>query len=76
MNWDDPDPKEMSIESGVSNNIIGLVKETSNLYKVLIKYLPLRIVKTIMTEIFTFYNVKLEEEFKKINFYSSAGKGR
>ena len=54
----------------------GLVKETGNLYKVLIKYLPVCIVKQIMTDIFTFYDLKLEEEFKKTNFYTSVGKSR
>lgn len=76
MNWDEPDVKEFSVETGVSNHICGLVKETSNLHKVLIKYLPVPIVKSIMTDIFTFYDSKLEEDFKKINFYSSSGKGR
>lgn len=76
MNWDDPDPKDLSTEPRLSNYIIGLVKETTNLYKVLIKYLSISVVKSIMTEIFQFYDVKLEEEFKKINFYTSAGKGR
>lgn len=76
LNWDEPDPKEFSPESGVSNNICGLVKETCNLYKVLIKYLFIQTAKNIMTDIFTFYDSKLEEEFKKINFYSSSGKGR
>ncbi len=76
MAWDEPDPKEFSVESGVSNHICGLVKETCNLYRVLIKYLPVPTVRSIMTEIFTFYDSKLEEDFKKIKFYSSLGKGR
>ena len=76
INWDEPDPKEFNNELQASIHISGLVKETNNLYKVLIKYLPVSIVKNIMTEIFTFYDSKLEEEFKKVNFYTSIGKNR
>lgn len=53
-----------------------VVKETSNLYKVTVRYLPLDTIKLIMNSILKQYNVKLEEELKKMDFFTSSGKSR
>ena len=76
INWDNPDPKDFSPELSVTIHMVSLVKETSNLYKVTVKYLPIEVARKIMGDIFIYYNKRLEEEFKKIDFFSSAGKSR
>lgn len=53
-----------------------LVKETSTLHKVISKYLPKESVKSIMNEVFRTSNRKLEEEVKKIDLFTAAGKNR
>ena len=53
-----------------------LVKETSTLHKVLAKYLSNDTLKAIMSDVFKAYSAKLEEEFKKLDLFSSAGKNR
>lgn len=53
-----------------------LVMETCSLHKLISKYLPPESVRSIMTEIFRSYVKKLEEELKKIDVFSSAGKNR
>lgn len=76
LNWDAPDPKEFTPDSSVSIHISTLVKDTTNLYKVLIKFLPLKVIRMIMNDIFALYNKRLEEELKKIDFFTPGGKTR
>ena len=76
IQWDNPDSKDMSTETNVSISMTNLVKDTVNLYKVIIKTLPLKTSRFIMNEIFCNYNKKLEEELKKIDFFTSGGKSR
>ncbi|KAJ3311354.1 hypothetical protein HDV04_004066 [Boothiomyces sp. JEL0838] len=75
INWDTPEEKDMTAE-GISQPIYQLVTETSTLHKLLSKYLPLESTKMIMQNVFQIYNKKLEEEYKKLSIYSSAGKTR
>ena len=75
INWDTPDQKDFGSD-GISMTMSTLVKETCSLHKVLAKYLPPESLKSIMTEIFRSYVKKLEEQLKKIDLFSSAGKNR
>ncbi|KAJ3323452.1 hypothetical protein HDV06_001729 [Boothiomyces sp. JEL0866] len=75
INWDTPEEKDMTAE-GISQPIYQLVTETATLHKLLSKYLPLESTKMIMQNVFQTYNKKLEEEYKKLSIYSSAGKTR
>jgi len=76
INWDSPDAKDFSVEEGVSLYIAMLVKETSTLFRVLFKYLSSDSLKKIMGEVFKVYGSKLEEELRKLDLFSSAGKNR
>lgn len=53
-----------------------LVKETCTLFKVLFKYLSSDALKKIMAEVFRTYSQKLDEELRKLDLFSSAGKNR
>eukprot|EP00842_Homolaphlyctis_polyrhiza_P003858 jgi/Hompol1/4473/HPOL_001732-RA len=64
ISWDNPDPKEFSAEESVTVHMAVLVKETTTLHKVLSKYLPAEALR------------RMEEDFRKIELYSSAGKNR
>ncbi|KAJ3270487.1 hypothetical protein HDV01_007794 [Terramyces sp. JEL0728] len=75
INWDTPEEKDLTPE-GISQPIYQLVTETATLHKLLSKYLQLESTKMIMQNVFQTYNKKLEEEYKKLSIYSSAGKTR
>nr|KAJ3421355.1 hypothetical protein HK105_003773 [Polyrhizophydium stewartii] len=64
ISWDNPDPKEISAEESVTVHMAVLVKETTTLHK------------SIIGEIFRLYVKQLEEDFRKIDLFSSAGKNR
>ncbi|KAI8924687.1 hypothetical protein BC831DRAFT_464348 [Entophlyctis helioformis] len=74
--WDHPDPKEFSADEGVTVHMAVLVKETTTLHKVLSKYLPPASLRSVMGEVFRTYVKRLEEDLRRIELYSSAGKNR
>ncbi|KAJ1343671.1 hypothetical protein BSLG_001746 [Batrachochytrium salamandrivorans] len=76
ITWDNPDPKEISAEEAVTVHMAVLIKETTTLHKVLSKYLPGESLRSIFGEIFRSYVKRLDEEFHKIDLFSSAGKNR
>jgi hypothetical protein len=53
-----------------------LVMEVCTLHKVVAKYLAPESVRSIMTEVFRSYVKRLEDDLKKIDLFSSAGKNR
>ncbi|KAJ3066837.1 hypothetical protein HDU99_003718, partial [Rhizoclosmatium hyalinum] len=76
VNWDAPDAKDMTSDQACSIHIGGLVKETQTMHRVLFKFLPKSVLQNVMGQIFKAYNKGLEEELKKIELYTSAGKNR
>ena len=75
INWDTPDQKDFGTD-GISVTMSSLVKETRALYKVISKYLPPESVRSVMAEVFRSYVKRLEEDLRKIDLFSSAGKNR
>ncbi|TPX38226.1 hypothetical protein SmJEL517_g00015 [Synchytrium microbalum] len=77
VNWDSPDPKDfLEEDGGVSTHMVTLVKETMTLHKVLAKYLDPETLKSVMGDVFKAYIKKLEEDLKKLDLFTSAGKNR
>ena len=76
MNWDTPDPKDMSPDETSTVHMASLVKETGTLHRVLMKYLSNETLRQIMSDVFKSYNKKMEEELKKIDLFTSSGKNR
>jgi hypothetical protein len=71
-----PDPKDFTSSDTISIHISQLVKETSTLHKVISKYLHPDALKSILSQIFRCYVIKLEEDFRRIDLFSSAAKNR
>lgn len=76
MNWDNPDPREFSAEENISVYMSTLVKETATLHKVLSKYLSSDTLKKVMADVFRTYALKLEDDLKKLDLFSSSAKNR
>ncbi len=76
VNWDSPEAKDFASQDSVSNHMAMLVKEATTLHKVLSKYLDNATLKLIMGQVFKAYTQKLEEDLKKLDFFTSAGKNR
>ncbi|TPX53415.1 hypothetical protein SeMB42_g00804 [Synchytrium endobioticum] len=77
VNWDSPSPKDFAEEDGdVSTHMVTLVKETMTLHKVLAKYLDPETLKTVMGDVFKSYVKRLEDDLKKLDLFTSAGKNR
>ncbi|KAJ3396863.1 hypothetical protein HDU92_001697 [Lobulomyces angularis] len=74
INWDFPDSKDF--EENCSVAMSNLVKETCTLHKVLAKYLNTETLKKIMSEVFKAYSIKLEEDLKRLDLFSSGGKNK
>lgn len=53
-----------------------LVRETTSLHKVIAKYLPPESLRSIMSQIFRSYVKRLDDDLKKVDLFSSAGKNR
>ncbi|KAJ3333446.1 hypothetical protein HDU76_008068 [Blyttiomyces sp. JEL0837] len=76
VNWDSPESKDLSPDESSTVHIATMVKETATLHRVLVKYLSNETLRMIMADVFQSYNKKLEEELKKIDLFTSAGKNR
>ncbi|KAJ3042297.1 hypothetical protein HDV00_007664 [Rhizophlyctis rosea] len=76
INWDSPDPHDFPAEATISLHMDNLVKETSRLHTVIMRYLSTETVKYIMQQVFASYTQRLEESLKTIDLYSGAGKNR
>ncbi|KAJ3232540.1 hypothetical protein HDU81_002863 [Chytriomyces hyalinus] len=76
VNWDSPDAKDMTPDQACSIHIAGLIKETCTMHRVLVKFLPKDVLQNVMGQIFRVYNKGLDEELKKVELYTSAGKNR
>ncbi|KAI8614153.1 Vps54-like protein-domain-containing protein [Chytriomyces sp. MP71] len=76
VNWDAPEAKDMTADQVCTVHIAGLVKETSTMHRVLMKFLPKPVLQMVMSQIFKSYNKGLEEDLKKVELYTSAGKNR
>ncbi len=76
INWDSPDQREFSAEDNVSTYMSTLVKETATLHKVLSKYLSSDTLKKVMGDVFRSYALKLEEDLKKLDLFTSSAKNR
>ncbi|KAJ3416012.1 hypothetical protein HDV05_003609 [Chytridiales sp. JEL 0842] len=74
VNWDTPDAKDFTADNSSTVHMASLVKETSTLHRVLMKYLDTDTLRYVMTEVFKTYTKKLEDDFKKIDLFTSAGK--
>ena len=74
--WDSPATTDFVEKDGVSVHMALVIKETTTLHRVLSKYFPSEPLKLIMTQIFRSYNQRLEEEYRRIDLFSSAGKNR
>ncbi|KAL7750055.1 hypothetical protein RI367_004570 [Sorochytrium milnesiophthora] len=74
--WDAPAQLGPNQEMLPSSYMEQLVKETTTLHKVLGKYLPIDIVKRVLGEIFICYGIKLEDELKRLDIYTSVAKNR
>ncbi|KAI8828558.1 Vps54-like protein-domain-containing protein [Chytriomyces cf. hyalinus JEL632] len=76
VNWDSPDTKDMTPDQACSIHMAGLIKETCTMHRVLVKFLPKDVLQNVMGQIFRVYNKGLDEELKKVELYTSAGKNR
>ncbi|KAI8854401.1 Vps54-like protein-domain-containing protein [Chytridium lagenaria] len=76
INWDKPEPKDVVPDDPASTPMSQLVKETVTLHRVLSKYLDVDTLRKIVGNVFRLYNNKMEEEFKNIELFTSAGKNR
>jgi vacuolar protein sorting-associated protein 54 len=76
VNWDTPDAKDFSPDNSSTVHMASLVKETSTLHRVLSKYLGSDTLRFVMSEVFKEYTKKLEDDFKKLDLFTSAGKNR
>ncbi|KAJ3218840.1 hypothetical protein HDU67_003795 [Dinochytrium kinnereticum] len=74
INWDKPEPKDILSDEAGSVPMSQLVKETVTLHRVLSKYLEVDTLRKILGNVFRLYNNKMEEEFKGIELFTSAGK--
>ncbi|KAI9203421.1 Vps54-like protein-domain-containing protein [Polychytrium aggregatum] len=78
VNWDQPELRELASDHTdvTSVYMVALVKEIGTLHRVLIKLLRPEAIKMIFTQIFREYVIQLEDDLKKMDLFTSAGKNR
>ncbi|KAI9090080.1 Vps54-like protein-domain-containing protein [Phlyctochytrium arcticum] len=76
LHWDQPQPGQFNDQEGASTYTQDLVKQTVTLHKVLARYLPSDVMKTVMADVYKKYNTTLGDQLKNVDFYSGAGKNR
>ncbi|KAI9359276.1 Vps54-like protein-domain-containing protein [Zopfochytrium polystomum] len=76
LNWDALDSNDLVSDGSSSTHMATLVKETTTLHRVLVKYLDNKTLRKVMADVFREYNRKMEDELKKIDLFTSSGKNR